>query len=76
MVARAKTVKKVWVKIAQTGSRKMAKINFTQRVGTMNPLGCGARRVVGTTYGATLTPRRSFRPRTMADLRFIFEILP
>jgi hypothetical protein len=54
----------------------MAKINFTQRVGTMNPLGCGARRVVGTTYGATLTPRPSFRPRTMADLRFIFDILP
>ena len=33
-VARAKAVKNVWVRIAQTGSRKIPKTNFTQRVGT------------------------------------------
>jgi hypothetical protein len=47
--ARANTVKKVWVRIAQSGSKKIAKMNFTQRVGTRNGLGCGDRRVVGTT---------------------------
>jgi hypothetical protein len=32
-VARAKAVKNVWVRIAQTGNRKKATTNFTQRVG-------------------------------------------
>ena len=49
MVARAKTVKNVWVKIAQSGRRKIAKTNFSQRVGTMNGLIVAEPRLVGTT---------------------------
>ena len=33
-VARVKAVKKVWVRMMQIGTRKMANTNFTQRVGT------------------------------------------
>ena len=49
IVARAKTVKNVCVKIAHTGKRKIAKINFTQRVGTMNGVIVAEPRLVGTT---------------------------
>jgi len=49
IVARANTVKNVCVRIAQTGRRKMAKINFTQRVGTMNGVTVAEPRLVGTT---------------------------
>jgi len=42
-------VKNVCVRIAQTGRRKMAKINFTQRVGTMNGVTVAKPRLVGTT---------------------------
>jgi hypothetical protein len=49
MVARANTVKNVWVRIAQIGSRKMAKTNFTQRVGIINDVIVADPRLVGTT---------------------------
>ena len=49
IVARAKTVKNVCVKIAHTGKRKIAKMNFTQRVGTINGVIVAEPRLVGTT---------------------------
>src|SRR6202011_582144 len=48
-VARANTVKNVWVRIAQTGSRKTAKIKLTQRVGTINGVIVADPLLVGTT---------------------------
>ncbi len=71
MVARAKTVKNVWVRIAQTGKRKTPTTNFTQRVGIINLVIVADPRLVGTTYGGTFTPRDSLRPRTIPDRRFI-----
>src|ERR1700751_1059187 len=74
-VARANAVKNVWVRIAQIGARNRANTNFTHRVGTRCLLAGGARRVVGTTYGATFTPRDIFRPRTIPALRFIISAM-
>ena len=73
MVARAKAVKNVWLKIAQIGSRKIANTNFTQRVGTvrgsgpaMKPLGL-ARATLRTTF----LPRLDLRVmRSLLDFRF------
>ena len=44
MVARAKTVKKVWVRIAQYGSRKSAMMFFNHRVGTVRGAAVCSRR--------------------------------
>ena len=74
MVARANTVKNVWVKIAQTGKRKMAKTNFTQRVGIISDVIVADPRLVGTTYGGTLI-RPALWPRTIPGLRFIDVML-
>ena len=49
IAARAKTVKKVWVRIAQIGKRKSATKNFTQRVGTISDVMVAEPRRVGTT---------------------------
>src|SRR4029078_8322458 len=57
-VARAKEVKKVWLRTAQSGRRKSAKMNFTQFVGTMSGANSAALGLVGTTKGMTLTRRR------------------
>jgi hypothetical protein len=61
-------VKNVCVRAAQSGSRKTAKTDFTQRVGTMSGSGAGRDRVVGTTYGTIFTPPREWRRRCLVDL--------
>src|SRR5437899_135939 len=73
-VARAKAVKNVCVRIAQIGRRKIAKTNFTQRVGTSSGSDA-ATKLLDLAY-ATL--RTSFRPRSdlllprlFFDLRFV-----
>jgi len=47
--------------MAQTGRRKTAKTDFTQRVGTVSGSIAGRDRVVGTTYGAIFTSREGRR---------------
>src|SRR5437879_661912 len=70
-VARAKAVKNVWVRIAQIGSRKIAKINFTQRVGTVSSSDAGTK--VLDLARATL--RTTFRPRfELRVMRFFFDL--
>src|SRR5580700_3788985 len=75
IVARAKTVKNVWVRIAQIGRRKIAKTNFTHRVGIMSPVIVADPRLVGTTYDGTLIRPAGRRPRTIPGLRFIDVML-
>jgi hypothetical protein len=58
-VARANTVKKVWVRIAQSGKRKIAMTNLTQRVGIIHESAIGWRRTIG---AATFTRRPRLRP--------------
>src|SRR6266568_9314089 len=67
IVARAKTVKNVCVRIAHSGRRKTAKINFTHRVGTSTAYVPDRFRVA-----ATLT-RRDLIVRVIVDLRFIVQ---
>src|SRR5438132_2253119 len=70
-VARAKTVKNVRLRIAQTGSKKIATTNFTHRVGTTSESGTGTTLVVDTKRGAIFTRPRDLRPRYVFDLRFV-----
>jgi len=51
------TVKNVWVRIAQRGSRKIAITNFTQRVGMSQELAGRLRRTMGAA-AFTRPPRR------------------
>ncbi len=70
-VARAKTVKNVWLRIAQAGSKKIAKTNFTQRVGTTSESETGANRVVRATLRTIFRPRSGLCfARLVVDLRF------
>src|SRR5260370_36650547 len=73
VVARAKAVKNVWLKIAQIGSRKIANTNFTQRVGTVRGSG-PAMKPVGlarATLRTTFLPRLDLRVmRSLLDFRF------
>src|SRR5215813_7600520 len=70
--ARANAVKNVWPRIAQIGKRKIAKMNFTQRVGTVS------RSDTGTIVRARATLRTTLRllrlelrlPRFVVDLLF------
>src|SRR5260370_368595 len=71
-VARAKTVKNVWLRIAQAGSKKIAKTNFTQRVGTTNGSDAGTNRVARATLRTIFRPRSGLRfARLVVDLRFV-----
>src|SRR5436309_2297313 len=72
-VARAKAVKNVWVRIAQIGSRKIAKINFTQRVGTVSSSDAGTKvlDLARATLRTTFRPRFEFcAARLLVDLLF------
>ena len=70
-VARAKAVKNVWVRIAQIGSRKIAKIDFTQRVGTVSSSDAGTKLL----DLARATLRTIFRPRSdLRALRLFFDL--
>src|SRR6266478_3041341 len=72
-VARAKAVKNVWVRIAQVGSRKIAKINFTQRVGTVSSSDAGTKvlDLARATLRTTFRPRFEFcAARLLVDLLF------
>src|SRR6184192_570892 len=66
-VARAKTVKNVWVKIAQSGRRKIAMTNFSQRVGIVHGSRPVWRRIVGTAYEATFLRCQSYPQITQID---------
>src|SRR5438094_5142845 len=71
-VARAKTVKNVWLRTAQTGSKKIAKMNFTHRVGTTSGSGAATNCVVRATFRTIFRSRRVLRfPRLFVDLRFV-----
>src|SRR6266571_5161378 len=73
-VARAKAVKNVWVKIAQIGSRKIPKTNFTQRVGTVSSSDAGTKALdlARATLRTTFPPRFDVRAsRWFFDLRFV-----
>jgi hypothetical protein len=67
-------VKNVWLRIAQTGSKKIATINFTHRVGTTSGSDAGtpkafrARATLRTTFRSRLELRL---PRVFIDLRFV-----
>src|SRR6266513_5339630 len=73
-VARANTVKNVWVRTPQIGSRKIAKINFTHFVGTVSGLD-SAMKLLGVARAklrTTFRPRFELRvPRFFFDLRFV-----
>src|SRR6266567_6110689 len=58
-VARANTVKNVWVRTPQIGSRKTAIINFTQFVGTVS----GSDAAMKLLGGARAKQRKTFRSR-------------
>src|SRR6266705_4049780 len=71
-VARAKTVKNVWLRIAQAGSKKIAKTNFTQRVGTTSGSDAGRNRVARATLRTIFRPRSGLCfARLVVDLRFV-----
>ena len=71
-VARAKTVKKVWPRIVQAGSKKIATTNFTQRVGTVTGSDAGTNRVVRATLRTIFRPWSGLRfARLVVDLRFV-----
>src|SRR5438045_2498479 len=68
-VARAKTVKNVWLRMAQSGRRKIATTNFTHRVGIIHA--SPARwRCAGGAYDAILRRRGRLRPWCKVDFRF------
>src|SRR5438046_4008052 len=70
-VARAKTVKNVSLRIAQAGSKKIAKTNFTQRVGTTSGSEAGTNRVARATLRTIFRPRSGLCfARLVVDLRF------
>src|ERR671918_1162350 len=70
-VARANTVKNVWVRTPHIGSRKIAKINFTHFVGTVS--GSDAAMKFLDVVRATL--RTTFRPRFELSVpRFFFDL--
>ena len=67
--ARAKAVKNVCVRMAQAGNKKIAKINFTQRVGTMSGSGAGTILLARATFRTFFTRRIGLRlPRLVVDL--------
>jgi hypothetical protein len=66
-------VKNVCVRIAQIGNRKIAKTNFTQRVGTTSGSDAGTKLLdlARATLRTTFRPRWDLRfPRLFFDLRF------
>src|SRR6266496_5605858 len=70
--ARAKAVKNVWLRIAQIGNRKIAKTNFTQRVGTVSGSDTGTNVRARATLRTTFRPRLELRfPRLFVDLLFL-----
>ena len=70
-VARAKTVKNVWVRTPQIGSRKIAKMNFTHFVGTVSGSDA-AMKLLGV---ARAKLRTTFRSRfELRVLRFFFDL--
>src|SRR4029450_4299444 len=70
-VARANAVKNVCVITPHTGSRKIAKINFTHFVGTVSGSDSG----VGLLDVARATLRTTFRPRfELRVSRFFFDL--
>src|SRR5438552_13742510 len=73
-VARANTVKNVWVRTPQIGSRKTAIINFTHFVGTVSGSDA-AMKLLGVARAklrTTFRPRFELRvPRFFFDLRFV-----
>src|SRR5437016_5422175 len=69
-VARAKTVKNVWVSTAQRGRKKMAMTNFTQRVGIIHRSEEKCRRAVGIAADAVFPRRAPLRPWCNIVLRF------
>ena len=73
-MARAKAVKKVWVRTPQIGNRKIAKINFTHFVGTVSgsDVAMKFRGVARATLRTTFRPRFELRVlRLFFDLRFV-----
>jgi hypothetical protein len=79
MVARAKTVKNVWVRTPQTGTRKIANTNFTHLVGTVSgpDSATGCLNVARATLRTILLPRLELRlSRFFFDLRFVAAKLP
>src|SRR5206468_8839253 len=74
-VARANTVKNVWVRTPHIGNRKIAKMNFTHFVGTVS----GSDAAMKFLDEARATLRTTFRPRFelrvplffFLDLRFV-----
>jgi len=73
-VARANAVKNVCVRTTQIGSRKIAKTNFTHRVGTVSGSGAATKLLdlARATLRTTLLPRLELRvPRLFIGLRFV-----
>jgi len=57
------------VRMAQAGNQKIAKINFTQRVGTMSGSGAGTILLARATFRTFFTRRIGLRlPRLVVDL--------
>src|ERR1700704_6977252 len=75
--ARAKAVKNVWPRIAQIGNRKIAKTNFTQRVGTVNGSDTGTSVRARATLRTTLRLRLELRfPRLFVEVLFLAANVP
>src|SRR5205823_12698363 len=75
--ARANAVKNVLLRIAQTGNRKIATTNFTQRVGTVNGSDTGTSVRARATLRTIFRPRLELRfPRLFADLLLFSAKLP
>src|SRR6267143_7156482 len=69
-VARVNAVKNVWLRTAQIGRRKTARINLTHFVGTVIADGRPRARFLGTTSGTTLARRDRLRRRVI-DFRLV-----
>ena len=69
-VARANAVKNVWLRTAQIGRRKTARMNLTHFVGTVIADGPTGARFLGTTSGTTLARRDRLRRRVI-DFRLV-----
>src|SRR6267378_539485 len=64
-------------RIAQIGNRKIAKTNFTQRVGTVSGSDTGTSVRARATLRTTLRPRLELRfPRLFVDLSFLAAKVP
>src|SRR5437588_8396817 len=69
-VARANAVKNVWLRTAQIGRRKTARMNLTHFVGTVIAEGRPRARFLGITSGITLARRDRLRRRVI-DFRLV-----